>query len=277
MGRAPDLHTHSSASDGTLSPSEIVRSASGLGVPAVAITDHDTVDGVAEALAEGLRCGVHVIPGVELSAGVGDRGMHILGYHIDHTDPTLLARLAGLREIRMTRAERIVTALQRDGITITPDDVEAAADGGTIGRAHIARLLVENGAASSVADAFERLLGEGRPYYVPKPVSEPADAVGLIVAAGGVPVLAHPQLSRVDDLIPELVSAGIRGLEAYHAQHDPATAARYAQLAESLGLVVTGGSDFHDPDRDGVSLGDGGLPVEAIEALGWAAGRRSHG
>jgi len=201
----PDLHIHSTASDGVLTPTATVAQAARAGCPAIAITDHDTVGGVAEALAAAAHSAVTFIPAVELSAGVDGRDLHILGYHIDHTDPTLLAHLERLRGVRRQRAGRIVISLNDAGIEVSLDDVLRLADGGSVGRAHIAQLLVASGNAASVEDAFRRLLGRSAPHYVPKPLCSPAEVIGWIRHAGGVPVIAHPGLSNVDDLIPDLV------------------------------------------------------------------------
>jgi hypothetical protein len=270
----PDLHVHSTASDGSLSPTELVALAEALCIPALSITDHDSVGGVIEAL-DVARCGpVTVIPGVELSAGVGDRGIHILGYYIDHMSAPLRDRLEQLRVTRLERAERIVYALSQDGFDITLDDVLAIADGGTIGRAHIAQLLVSTGRAPTVTDAFRTLLGSSAPYYVPKPVCAPAEVISWIADAGGVAVLAHPGLSGVDDLIAELVDVGIVGIEAYHGAHDAATRDHYARLADEYGLIVTGGSDFHGEHREGERMGSANVP-ESVTAQLASAHQRS--
>ncbi len=263
----PDLHLHSTASDGTVTPSGLVELAATVCCPAIALTDHDTTDGVAEALAASRGTSVTVVPGVELSAGIGERGMHILGYHVDHNDPALRARLERLREVRVERAERIVYALSEAGFALTIAEVLDAADGGSVGRAHIAQRLVVTGQVPSVREAFVRLLGSAAPYYVPKPVESPGDVIGWIRKAGGVPVLAHPGLSRVDDLIPSLVEVGLLGIEAYHPAHDAAATQHYAALAADLGMIATGGSDFHGLDREGDSLGSVGVPANVTAAL----------
>lgn len=270
----PDLHVHSTASDGQLAPAELVALAARLGLPAIALTDHDTVDGIAAALTAAETLPVTVIPGVELSAAVGERSVHILGYFIDHSDEALLARLARLREVRIERAHAILAALASGGIQLSIDDVLAAAsDGGAVGRAHIAGLLVEAGHAVDVPDAFRRLLGRGAPYYVPKPVMTPREVVGWITSAGGIAVAAHPGLSEIDDLVPALAEDGIVGLEAYHGAHDEAARGHYAALASEHGLVATGGSDFHG-SVGGPTLGSAHVPEEAADALRQAWERR---
>lgn len=271
----PDLHLHSTASDGLLSPAELVAEAARLKLPAIALTDHDTVSGVSDAIAAADTTGVAVIPAVELSSGVDDRDLHILGYHIDHADPMLNARLSDLRAIRVERAERIVSALQRDGYSIATADVLAAASGGALGRSHIARVLIDAGHVSSVDEAFRTLLGSSAAYYVPKPVAEPAEVIGWIREAGGVAVLAHPGLAGADNLIGDLVEAGLVGLEVYHSSHDAAARSRYAHLARSFGLIATGGSDFHGSGREGADIGTADVPVHVTEAL--AAAHRELG
>jgi predicted metal-dependent phosphoesterase TrpH len=263
----PDLHTHSTASDGALAPAGLVARAAGLGLPAIAITDHDTVAGVAAAIAAGAQFGIDVIAGVELSAGMGDESVHILGYFIDHTNADLLERLVELRAIRLERAERIVRALNDGGIGVSIDDVLRIADGGAVGRAHVAQLLVEQGHVGSVPDAFRQLLGSSAPYYVPKPVFSPREVIGWITAANGVAVLAHPGLSRADALIPALVAEGIIGLEAYHGAHDAEQRVHYERLAAAHGLIATGGSDFHGDDHEGGELGSADVPEGSLDAL----------
>lgn len=264
--RGCDLHIHSTASDGILAPAQIVERAAEAGLDAIAITDHDTVSGVAEAMAAGTRLGVRVIPAVELSAALDERGMHIIGYFIDHTDPELGERLAHLRSVRLARAERIVESLRQADLPVTLEDVLRAAEGGAVGRAHIAQVLVDTGHAATVRDAFDRLLGSGRPHYVPKPVGSVTEVLGWIRDAGGIAVVAHPALSGIDDLVPALAEAGVTGIEAYHASHDAETRARYLDLARRHGLVATGGSDFHGPSA-GNPLGSAPVPACAVDEL----------
>ncbi len=270
-----DLHVHTTASDGTLTPSEVVAAAIDKRVHAIAITDHDSVQGVAEALAAATS---HpeapiVIPGVELSSVHGDSDVHILGYFVDHTDERFLEHLRDLRDARTRRAETIVAALAAAGYTIEMRHVLTLSAGAAVGRSHVARVLVEQGVADDVTDAFRRLLGRGKPFYVPKDVRTPEEAVRVVRAAGGVPVLAHPGVTGGDHLIDTLVSVGLAGIEAYHAEHDTEERARYASLAESLGLIVTGGTDFHDPAAPTGDLATVDVPNGVLEALYAVAGR----
>lgn len=264
-----DLHVHTTASDGTLTPAEVVRLASENRLTAIAITDHDSVEGVSEALesAEALSGAVTVIPGVELSAVHDGRDVHILGYFVDHDDRALQDHLSDLRAARLNRAEAIVHALAAAGYEVLLDEVMDLSDGGAVGRSHVARALVHRGHAADVSDAFRRLLGRGRPFYVPKDVRTPSEVLRVIVDAGGVPVLAHPGVTDVDDLIPTLVSEGLRGIEAYHSEHGPEETERYARLAAAHGVLVTGGTDFHGPSAPNPPLGSLEMPPSVLREL----------
>ncbi|MDP2182903.1 MAG: PHP domain-containing protein [Actinomycetota bacterium] len=262
-----DLHIHSTASDGSLSPEEIVRVAAHGGMAAIAITDHDSVAGIPSALTASAAAGIRLIPGVELSAVHEGLDVHILGYFVDHNDLRLAERLSELRELRRARAADIVGALYAAGYHLAIDEVLMLAEGGSVGRSHVARALVERGHAADVADAFERFIGRGRPFYVPKPVARPAHVVKTIRDAGGLAVLAHPGITGIDDAIDELVAAGLSGLEAYHAEHTQEQRDHYARLAAQRGLLVTGGSDYHGPKAPGAEIGSVAIPDEALEAL----------
>lgn len=263
---AVDLHAHSTASDGTLSPSELVHRAAQAGLTAVALSDHDSVDGIAEALRAGEREGIRVVPAVELSAAEDDLDVHLLGYFVDHEDPAFRARLAQLRAARQERAERIVEALRTDGYDMHIAEVLDLADGGAVGRAHVARALISRGYAGDMGEAFERYVGRGRPYYIPKPVAGAAAVVELIRSAGGLPVLAHPAVSGVEGLAEGLVPFGLAGLEAFHSEQSAEDSTRVTELAERLGLVVTGGSDYHGPQAH-AKLGRPHVPDEVLADL----------
>ena len=262
-----DLHIHSSASDGTLSPSSLVELAARNGVDVIALADHDSVSGVHEALRAAVPLGVTVIPAVELSAASGDLSIHILGYFVDVDDAQLVQRLDELRVARLRRAESIVAALRASGYDISIDDVLELSQGGAVGRTHVARTLVTSGHASSVSDAFERLVGRGKPFYRPKDLMTPRDAVTLITGAGGLAVLAHPGVSGTEDLIGELVGYGLAGVEAYHVDHTPEQRVRLAETAARLGLLVTGGTDYHSPDAPHPDLGELDFPEADVRAF----------
>lgn len=251
-----DLHSHTTASDGTNAPAVQVQLAREAGLCGIAITDHDTVAGVAEAQSAGRAIGVEVIPGVEISTVAGGRDIHVLGYFIDTENTVFLERLKQLRKTRNTRNEMILSKLASLGIEVSMDEVigQARKNPGkdeTIGRPHIAEVLVGKGYATDMADAFDRYLATGAAAYVNPPRIRPEEAVDWIREAGGVPVLAHPGLYGNDELVNQLIAYGIAGIEAYHSDHGPEEEARYAELAERHGLIATAGSDFHG-SRGGV-------------------------
>jgi predicted metal-dependent phosphoesterase TrpH len=280
MERAADLHTHSTASDGLLAPADLVRQAHRQGLSVLALTDHDTTLGLAEALAEGQRLGLRLVPGIELSASVDVGQVHVLGYCIATDAPELLETLARLRAARLTRAERILTRLRDLGLEVPAKTIVPSKDGAAIGRPHIARALVAAGYVSSVGEAFERLLGEGRPAYVASERLAPADAVALIRRASGLPVLAHP-LSSPDFLerLPELISAGLGGLEVYYGEYTATQQQMLRAVADEHGLLATGGSDYHGPRfKEGRNLGSVALPDDVlVRFLAWCDGHGAHG
>ncbi|MHB9003763.1 MAG: PHP domain-containing protein [Coriobacteriia bacterium] len=268
-----DLHLHTTASDGHLDPESLVSLALTRHLDAIAVTDHDTTAAIANVEAAALDSGMLVIPGVELSATHNERDVHILGYFIDPDDAVLAGRLTILRAARLARATAMVTELDSAGYHITLEQVLDTAAGGSVGRSHIARVLVDSGHTPDSATAFRQLIGRGKPFYKPKPITAPDIAVRTILDAGGIPVMAHPGVTRADELIEPLVAHGLRGLEAYHADHSPEQVSYYAQLAQRLGLLVTGGSDFHGQTAPGVGLGEVDMPDDILSGLLAAAGR----
>ncbi len=262
-----DLHTHTTASDGTVTPSGLVALALDRRLDVLAITDHDSVEGLSEARDACQACGLELIAACELSAVEDGLDVHILAYWVDPTDPALLDHLADLRAARFRRAEAMVGALVDAGFGVTLDDVLALSDGGAVGRSHVARALVHAGHAEDVADAFKRFIGRGRPFYVPKDSRSPIDVVRTIRDVGAVPVLAHPGVTQADALIPGLVAAGLQGIEAYHADHNPEQQLSYAALADELGLLATGGTDYHGPHSPNPDLGSVTIPDECVSAL----------
>ncbi len=265
---AADLHIHSSASDGSYTPEQIVDMARSLGIRTISIADHDSVEGVERALNYGLRENVKVIPAVELSSEseVGD--FHFIGYFIDHKNISLQRHLAKFREKRLVRAEKIVGKLTDFSIDLDFDQILADSQGGSVGRVHLARELIRKGYAQSIEDAFARYLSKESRFYVPKFISEPEEVISILIRANSVPVLAHPGLLGSEDKIRFLAEKGVRGIEVYHPKHDPWLTSRYAQIAEELGLVKTGGSDFHGPgSRDNESLGSVLIPDQLVDEL----------
>ncbi len=269
-GRRADLHTHTIYSDGSLAPSELVERARARGLAAVAITDHDSVEGLELAL-PAAGAGLEVVPGVEVSTAGEGLDLHILGLYVDPGHPELAERLARFREERLRRVEAILARLRELEAEITFESVVGRAGPGVVGRPHIAAALVSAGHAHDVDDAFRRYLGAQGRAFVPRPAFRPAEAIALIHGAGGVSVLAHPGAALPDLVVERLAALGLRGLEVWHPQHGFATIRRYRTLARQLGLLETGGSDFHDPER-GTDLGGISVPLSVVVALKDAAG-----
>jgi predicted metal-dependent phosphoesterase TrpH len=256
-----DLHAHSTASDGARSPTDVVREAKRVGLSALALTDHDTVAGIAEALAAGNVTGVRVVAGVELSAVEGDLETHILGLHLNDTGE-LETRLVELRDMRRLRAERIVIRLNEIGVRVAFDAVLEQAGGGAIGRPHVARALIAEGWATDFRDAFDRYLGNGRPAYVAKDKLPVTDAIDLIHRARGLAVLAHPAQTGTRERIAALVDQGIDGVEVRHPSHSSEDATRLFALVEHFHLVPSGGSDWHGGADGSRTLGMMRVPGE---------------
>lgn len=252
-----DLHIHTTASDGAWAPGAVVRAAAAGGLDAIAIADHDTAAGVAEAEAVGREVGVEVIPAIEVSSGDRGRDVHVLGYFVHPDAPPLVAHSARATGHRERRMHEMIGRLGEQGIRVSYEAVERAAgpDRVAIGRPHLARALVAAGHAASVDDAFGTLIGDARPAFVPAHVVTPAGAVELIVASGGIPVWAHPPADLVPHLLPEMVRAGLRGLEVYRPRHRPVDVQRLESLCRTRYLLASGGSDWHSPDG-GSRLGD---------------------
>lgn len=279
--RFVDLQVHTTFSDGTLTPTEVVKLATEAKLKAVAITDHDTIDGIPEALAQGTRSRIEVIPGVEIAAAWPAGAMNILGYYVDIASPSLESRLRRLREARAERNPKIIAKLRDMGIGISYDEVLEISAGTTVGRPHIARVLVARGYVTTVGEAFDRYLGRTAPAYVPKERFSSAQVIGLIRDAGGVPVLAHPDTTGVglkddlDILVARLVREGLLGIEVMYSSYDNKTTASLTRLAGKHNILTTGGSDFHgDPDSDiqiGIGEGELRVPYRFAESLGGAA------
>lgn len=256
-----DLHTHSTASDGSFPPAEVVRLAKDAGLKALALTDHDTTDGLEEAVAAGQELGVEVIPGVEISAQFTDDTMHILGYFIDFRDGKLAERLAVLKQARKERNPKIVAKLNALGVSITMEQVDRLSGGGQVGRPHIARALLESGYVKSMQQAFDIYLKNGGKAYVEKYRFPPGEAMDMIRQAGGIPVLAHPftlglgSAAALKEVLQDLKAQGLAGVEIFYAEHTPEQEALYLKLARELGLLVTGGSDFHGDNKPDTGLG----------------------
>jgi len=255
-----DLHTHTNRSDGTFAPPELVKLASQRGLEVVAITDHDTTDGLEEAARAGRELGVEVVPGVELSAEHQGTSVHVLCYWMDPENEGLQAELVRLRSERFLRGEVMVEKLRSLGYPVSFERVREIAGSGNIVRPHVAQALVEAGVVADEEEAFDRLIGDEGPASVPKHALAPLDALALVRRAGGACVLAHPGMWSAEapipeDLIEAMAEAGMAGLEADHSDHPPEQREHYRGLAKRLGLVVTGGSDCHGTRYDPVRLG----------------------
>ncbi|HQR13367.1 MAG TPA: PHP domain-containing protein [Nitrospira sp.] len=267
-----DLHLHTTHSDGSFSTAEVMAFAKQAGLTALAITDHDIVDGIPEATAIGKELGIEVVPGVEISSRLGESELHILGYFMQWTDPQLAQRLKTLRDSRHLRNPKIVQRLNELGIPITYEEVRALAGTESVGRPHIARLLMEKKFVTSAKEAFDRYLANGRPAFVDRELPEPAEAVRWIREAGGVPVLAHPTWVRTSAeglrvLVRELKAAGLGGIEVHYSTHTPSQTTEYLDLATQCDLLVTGGSDFHGVTKPDIEVGIGRGQLKVSQKL----------
>lgn len=264
-----DLHVHSNFSDGKFSPAEIVRKSVELGLTIISLSDHDTVDGIPVALTAARAFpNFKVIPGVEISTDVPHGEIHILGYFIDYTGAELLASLARMRNSRVERARKMVTKLANLGIRIDWSRVQELANGGSIGRPHIAQAILERGYISSLKEAFVRYIGREGPAYVEREKMMPAEAVKLVLRARGLPVFAHP-LTFIDyeKIIIDLVAAGLVGVEAYYNNSTVEEINRVLALADKYNLIPTGGSDYHGIEASEIILGGVEVPLASAERL----------
>jgi len=271
-----DLHSHSTASDGTLAPAEVVRLAVDRGLSALALTDHDTIDGIAEASAEANRLGLDFLPGIEISAEYPHPGtLHLLGYGIDPQSSILRDMTKTLLEGRDNRNPKIIDKLQKLNVAITMDEVEREAGGNVVGRPHIAAILMRKGYVGSIKQAFDKYLAPGGLAYFDKERLSPVKAIGMILESGGLPVLAHPiQLryqndAQLERVVKDLLDVGLAGIEVIHSDHDAKLIAQYSALADRFGLIKTGGSDFHGANKK-VDLGIANgrrIPREYFDSL----------
>jgi predicted metal-dependent phosphoesterase TrpH len=272
-----DLHLHTTASDGVLSPSEIVRYAQAKGLQAIAITDHDTIEGCEQGLSEGERIGFEVIPGIEISAEHSPGSMHILGFFLDIHHPLLNERLEYLQKARAERNPKMVAKLNQLGIEITYEEVLKASGGGQVGRPHFANVLLEKKIVKNFQEAFDRFLKKGAPAYVDKFRFTSKEALHFIREARGVAVLAHPntlgvnRYSELEKFILQLVDEGLQGIEVYYPEHSSAEVAQYKTFADRYNLLSTGGTDYHGIEKNGLDIGVGRgemkLPYSIVENM----------
>ena len=283
--QAIDLHSHTVYSDGSSTPDELVARAASQGARAIAITDHDTVAGLAEGRAAAERIGVEFIDGIEISAEYSPGTMHILGYYINDDSAELKAKLDELKGARNRRNPEIARRLQEMGMDISYEEVAALSGNEIVGRPHFARLMVEKGYVKSIQDAFDKFLAKGAAAYVEKKRLSPGDSIALIHNAGGVAVLAHPyqlklsSFEEFDTLLGGLVALGLDGVEAIYSRHSQSQRDMYSEIAKRHHLLITGGSDFHGaykPDIDLIKgLGDLQVPYELLEEIKARANNRS--
>lgn len=269
MGKI-DLHLHSTASDGRLSPAELVHRAAEAGLSVMALTDHDTVAGITPALAAAKAYPrLKFIPGVEINTDVPEGEAHVLGYFIDYTHPELLATLSSMRESRQERAQKMLGKLKDMGMPLEWTRVKEIASTEAIGRPHIAQAMLEKGYITSIKEAFTKYIGWGGPAYVERAKLSPGEAVQLILRASGLPVLGHAlTVSGPEAMIIELKACGLVGLEAYYDGYSAAEVSRLISLAQKYGLITTGGSDYHGlDDSTETMIGEAGVPAKSARQL----------
>lgn len=271
MGIKADLHIHTTASDGEYSPCDVVSMAKAANLEAIAITDHDTTAGTDRALSAGRQTGVFVIPGVEISAVFASGTLHILGY-FPELPLGLEQRLEKVQKARKDRNPQIIKELNELGFDITMEDVKYVAGHGQTGRPHIGKVLIQKGYVANLDEAFDKLLGRGAPAYVEKKKLSFKDAISLIKSYRGIPVLAHPFTLNLDNsrltlFVKSLKNHGLAGIEAFYPEHTKGQVSLYSNLGRDLGLIITGGTDFHGPSRGHTSIGDVGVDIKVVDHL----------
>jgi 3',5'-nucleoside bisphosphate phosphatase len=269
-----DLHMHSTASDGSFAPEAVVDLASRNGLDVISLTDHDSLDGIPGAEARASSSGIRLIPGVELSVAEEGVDVHLLAYGFNPGDKGLVTAIARYREARRDRARKILARLKGLGIRITLDEVEEIAQGGALGRPHVAEALMRNGFIETFNEAFQRYLGHHAPAYVAKQTVTLEEASSIVRDAGGVTVLAHPGTLNRDQYIPAWSRRGLDGIEVWHTKHDANAIARYRGFAQLHGLLMTGGSDFHGERTPDTTIGGVAVPMSILPPLDEALRQR---
>lgn len=262
-----DLHAHTLFSDGTCTPEELIAQARQAGLSAIAVVDHDTVGGLKEAEAAARASRIELIPGIELSTETDGQEAHILGYLIDYRKKDLVLQLEEIRQDRLARIHKILKKLKGMGKDLEAKEVLAMVGGGTVGRLHIARAMLKSGLVGTTQEAFKKYIGDKCPAYVAGFRFSPKEAIKIIKEAGGVAVLAHPYTLHKDELLEQIISDGIMGLEAYYPEHSQSMVNFYLGLARENDLLVTGGSDFHGSAKPQVKLGSTKIPYDLVEKL----------
>lgn len=262
-----DLHLHTQFSDGTFTPEELVLRAQKAGLACIALTDHDSVEGCGRAAVACAAVKMEFISGSELTAEHKDTEVHVLGYFLDTENQTLLERINKFQAVRQSRISEMCAALNKLGIPLKAESVFALASCKSPGRPHVARAMVKEKLIKNLDEAFERFLKKGRPAWVPKTKMSALESIELIHQAGGLAVMAHPGLNRTDDIIPDLVDAGMDGIECFHTKHSTVMSERYLEIAEKYHLLVTGGSDCHGFSKKAPLIGTVRLPYEHVERM----------
>ncbi|MEW6697846.1 MAG: PHP domain-containing protein [Bacillota bacterium] len=269
-----DLHIHTTASDGTDHPRVVVKKALGLGLRAIAISDHDTLSGVIEAQQAAQGYNLEVLSGVEVNTYFQSNEIHVLGYLIDPKNDEFVTKLKEFQGERLDRTKKMVEKLKGLDIKIDLDRVLELSEGGSVGRPHLARAMLEKGYVATLQEAFATYIGAGKAAFVPREKLTPVEAVQLILRADGVPVLAHPGLVRLDPFLPELIQAGLKGIEVWHRNHTSLMVDHYYRLAQKYNLIPTGGSDYHGAGHDTCNtLGAAVAPYESVQLIKSAAGK----
>ena len=267
MPKKADLHVHTTFSDGTFPPEKVVEYASKIGLDCIAICDHDVVDGIEPALRAGEKWGVEIIPAIEVTAEKHGHEIHILGFYIDWQDKEFQKKLKQLCRQRKKRIYEMVGKLKGIGLALEAEEVFEAGGEGSVGRLHLATVLRKKGYTNTVEEAFRKYIGDGKPCYVAKINLTPEEAIGEIIKAKGIPVLAHPGVTAKDEFILSYIKHGLMGIEVYHPEHTPVIVRHYEKLAKDLGLLITGGSDCHGLGKGRVLMGSVTVPYELVEKL----------
>lgn len=270
-----DLHVHTFYSDSTFSPEEVVSCARDKGLSAIAICDHDSVDGIEPCQKIGALVDLEIIPGIELTVEKADAEIHLLGYFIDWKAGWFQERLKEIQGSRIDRIYKMVEKLNGANIKVDPEDVFKLAGKGTVGRLHLAQAILKTGKVKSFREIFDKYIGFLRPCYVSNVRFSPEEAIGMLLEVGGVPVLAHPNVMGKDEYIPELIEYGLKGIEVYHTDHKNHAVKRYEKLAKQYNLLMTGGSDCHGLGKGRVLLGEVRVPYELVDRLREASGKIS--
>lgn len=262
-----DLHIHTTCSDGILSPEDVVKRASNIGLKAIAITDHDCVEAVNRALKASKNTGLEIIPGVEISSSNGDKEIHILGYFVDWQNKALTDALGRIRKNRVIRMKKMITLLRQKGVNVREEDVIKSDNVTSIGRLNLARVMAKKKKVRNIKEAFDIYIGDNKPCYVKHKRLDYAKAIKIILKAGGVPVLAHPGTKGNESDIPVYVKAGLKGIEVFHSKHPVSVEKKYGKLADEYGLIKTGGSDCHGTPVKRILMGTVTVDSDIVQRL----------